>query len=62
LEHSGEQWDDPNAWPPIQYIMIMGLDNTNDVGAKELTFLKWQRNGYIQTTKDSMRLELCTKR
>ena len=34
LEHSGEQWDYPNAWPPLQYIMIMGLDNTNDVGPK----------------------------
>jgi len=49
LEHSGEQWDYPNAWPPLQYIMIMGLDNTNDAGAKELAFQmseKWVRSNY----------------
>jgi len=49
LEHSGEQWDYPNAWPSLQYIMIMGLDNTNDVGAKALAFQmteKWVRSNY----------------
>lgn len=28
LEHTGEQWDYPNAWPPLQHIMIEGLNNT----------------------------------
>ncbi|CAD0206292.1 unnamed protein product [Chrysodeixis includens] len=28
FEHSGEQWDYPNAWPPLQYIFVMGLANT----------------------------------
>ncbi|XP_026730597.1 trehalase-like isoform X3 [Trichoplusia ni] len=28
FEHSGEQWDYPNAWPPLQYIVVMGLANT----------------------------------
>jgi len=49
LEHSSEQWDYPNAWPPLQYIMIIGLDNTNDVGAKALAFQmaeKWVRSNY----------------
>lgn len=49
LEHSGEQWDYPNAWPPLQYIMIMGLDNTNDEWAKELAFdltVRWVRSNY----------------
>ena len=50
LEHSGEQWDYPNAWSSLQYIMIMGLDNTNDVGTKALAFQmaeNWVRSNYI---------------
>jgi len=49
VEHTGEQWDYPNAWPPLQYIMIMGLDNTNDKWAKDLAFQmteKWVRSNY----------------
>ncbi|KDR17472.1 Trehalase [Zootermopsis nevadensis] len=49
LEHSGEQWDYPNAWPPLQYIMIMGLDNTDDDWAKQLAFEmteRWVRSNY----------------
>jgi len=48
-EHSGEQWDYPNAWPPLQYIMIMGLDNTDDGGAKDLAFRlteRWVHSNY----------------
>ena len=25
---SGQQWDEPNVWPPLQYILIQGLLNT----------------------------------
>ncbi|XP_063218979.1 trehalase isoform X3 [Bacillus rossius redtenbacheri] len=49
LEHSGEQWDYPNAWPPLQYIMILGLEATGDDWAKELAFQiseKWVRSNY----------------
>lgn len=49
LEHSGEQWDYPNAWPPLQYIMIMGLDNTGDAYAQELAYEiseRWVRANY----------------
>uniref|UniRef100_A0AB38ZEW6 Trehalase n=1 Tax=Oncocephalus sp. TaxID=2944721 RepID=A0AB38ZEW6_9HEMI len=38
LEHSGEQWDYPNAWPPLQHIVIMGLANTNNSAAEQLAF------------------------
>lgn len=43
LEHTGEQWDYPNAWPPLQYIMIMGLDNTGDVWAQQLAYEMTER-------------------
>jgi len=49
LEHSGEQWDYPNAWPPLQYIMIMGLELTGDSWAQDLAFEmseKWVRSNY----------------
>ncbi|KAJ8665424.1 hypothetical protein QAD02_007086, partial [Eretmocerus hayati] len=49
LEHSGEQWDYPNAWPPLQYFMIMSLDNTGDPWAKRLAYemsQRWVRSNY----------------
>jgi alpha,alpha-trehalase len=27
LNHSGEQWDAPNGWAPLQWITIIGLEN-----------------------------------
>lgn len=38
FEHTGEQWDYPNAWPPLQHIMIVGLNNTGDAAARRLAF------------------------
>lgn len=35
LDRSGEQWDFPNAWPPLQDIVITGLENSgSDVALK----------------------------
>ncbi|XP_047101886.1 trehalase-like [Schistocerca piceifrons] len=50
LEHSGEQWDYPNAWPPLQYIMIYGLDQTDDEWAQSLALEiadMWVRSNFI---------------
>nr|CAD7592386.1 unnamed protein product [Timema genevievae] len=49
LEQSGEQWDYPNAWPPLQYIMIYALDASGDDWAQELAYQiseKWVRSNY----------------
>lgn len=49
LEHSGEQWDYPNAWPPLQYFVVMSLDKTNDPWAQRLAYevsLRWVRSNY----------------
>lgn len=49
VEHTGEQWDYPNAWPPLQHIMIAGLNNTGVEGAQRLAFEiaeKWVRSNY----------------
>ena len=38
LEHSGQQWDAPNGWAPLQWICVKGLLNY----------------GYIEEAKDIM--------
>ncbi|BES96685.1 alpha,alpha-trehalase [Nesidiocoris tenuis] len=47
--HTGEQWDYPNAWPPLQHMVIMALDGTGDVDAKNLAFemaRRWVMSNY----------------
>lgn len=54
LEHTGEQWDYPNAWPPHQYIIIMGLENANTTVTKRFAFElaeKWVQNNYKAYTQ-----------
>ncbi|XP_057324477.1 trehalase-like isoform X2 [Microplitis mediator] len=49
FEHSGEQWDYPNAWPPLQYFVIMALDNSGDLHAQRLAYELseiWVRSNY----------------
>ena len=29
MNRSGQQWDSPNAWAPLQYMAIDGLNNYN---------------------------------
>ncbi|RZC32475.1 trehalase-like [Asbolus verrucosus] len=49
VEHTGEQWDYPNAWPPLQHMMIVGLNNTGNEVAQRLAFQiaeNWVRSNY----------------
>ncbi|XP_039312721.1 trehalase isoform X2 [Solenopsis invicta] len=50
VNYTGEQWDFPNAWPPLQSFLILGLYQTHvkeaiDL-AKELAD-KWLRSNYL---------------
>ncbi|TRY67949.1 hypothetical protein TCAL_07224 [Tigriopus californicus] len=36
LEESGQQWDFPNAWPPLQHILVAGLLNTKNEEARQM--------------------------
>lgn len=48
-EHTGEQWDFPNAWPPLQHIVIVGLSQTNVPEAKRLALeiaQSWIQSNY----------------
>ena len=38
LEQTNEQWDFPNAWPPLQIIVIQGLIYTKDRDANNLAY------------------------
>ena len=35
LVRSGEQWDLPNIWPPLEHMVIMGLYNSGCPDAME---------------------------
>ncbi|XP_030381998.1 trehalase isoform X2 [Scaptodrosophila lebanonensis] len=43
LIQTGEQWDYPNVWPPMQYILVEGLDNLGTPEAKNLSARWGQR-------------------
>ncbi|CAH1154572.1 unnamed protein product [Phaedon cochleariae] len=44
LLHSGEQWDLPNAWPPLQEIVILGLQRTGNADAGDLARIFAERS------------------
>lgn len=50
LMESGEQWDYPNAWPPMQHMMIGGLENlrTEAAGAMATALAeKWVYTNWV---------------
>ncbi|XP_063533891.1 trehalase-like [Cydia strobilella] len=50
LLHSGEQWDYPNAWAPLQSILIGGLDKSGHEEAQKLAKEQaklWIRSNYL---------------
>ncbi|XP_036334334.1 trehalase isoform X2 [Rhagoletis pomonella] len=40
LANTGEQWDFPNVWAPMQYLLVVGLENLDTPEAKNLSE-KW---------------------
>ena len=38
FQHSGQQWDFPNCWPPLEHILVQGLEKTGIAKAKEMAF------------------------
>ncbi|XP_073958964.1 trehalase [Choristoneura fumiferana] len=60
FEHSGEQWDYPNAWPPLQYIVVEGLDKTGQPEAQRLAremATKWVRSNFAVWSQKTAMLE-----
>ncbi|XP_018408353.1 PREDICTED: trehalase [Nanorana parkeri] len=49
FKNSGQQWDFPNGWPPLQQMVIEGLENTQSAKAKDIAFRlaqKWVNVNY----------------
>ncbi|XP_015117451.1 trehalase [Diachasma alloeum] len=50
LDETGQQWDAPNAWPPLQSIMVQGLRNTGVEPAMSVAktlATRWLRAMYL---------------
>jgi alpha,alpha-trehalase len=43
LKTSGQQWDAPNGWAPLQWITIMGLENYGYAGLAKEIAKRWIR-------------------
>ena len=39
FEDSGQQWDFPNAWPPLQHILVAGLLKTGNPVARRMALI-----------------------
>ncbi|XP_073981806.1 trehalase-like isoform X2 [Rhodnius prolixus] len=49
VEYSGEKWDFPNSWPPLQACVIQGFDNLGTEDGTNIAFHfaeKWINNVY----------------
>ncbi|EFO19502.1 trehalase [Loa loa] len=56
LSNTGQQWDFPNGWPPLQHIIIEGMRKSDNPEAQEMAFKlarKWILANYkiYNTTK-----------
>ncbi|XP_030264648.1 trehalase [Sparus aurata] len=50
LTDSGQQWDYPNAWPPLQHMLISGLSKLPSEDAKQLALdlaQRWIRTNWL---------------
>ena len=67
LVSSGQQWDFPNAWPPLQHVVVQGLtqvnlDETNDDAKRaasklaktflETAYISWKTTGHMYEKYD----------
>jgi len=59
MNDSGQQWDFPNAWPPLQHILVAGLLKTENADARKmaLTIARRYTDGAIFSCPDGA--EVC---
>uniref|UniRef100_A0A667XGQ2 Trehalase n=1 Tax=Myripristis murdjan TaxID=586833 RepID=A0A667XGQ2_9TELE len=54
LRESGQQWDYPNAWPPLQHMLIDGLSRLPSENAKQVAFdlaQRWIKTNWMAYVK-----------
>ena len=57
LVASGEQWDWPNAWPPLQQMLVEGLAGCGAAGGAVLAeevALRWLRSNHRGWSRDGV--------
>jgi alpha,alpha-trehalase len=49
---TGQQWDEPNGWAPLQYLAVMGLRRYSEAALAQTIAARWIRTnvGYYQHT------------
>ncbi|XP_033641630.1 trehalase-like [Asterias rubens] len=59
-KNTSEQWDYPNAWPPLQQMLIEALDNSDLKEAKQIAFdlaQKWTLTNYLAYKENKVMYE-----
>ncbi|XP_076853570.1 trehalase isoform X2 [Brachyhypopomus gauderio] len=54
LSQTSQQWDLPNAWPPLQHMLIEGLAQVDSADTKQLAFTlaqRWIRTNWLAYSK-----------
>ena len=59
-KNTSEQWDYPNAWPPLQQMLIEALDNSDLKEAEQIAFdlaQKWTLTNYLAYKENKVMYE-----
>jgi len=59
---TGQQWDQPNVWPPLQYILIKGLLNTPATFGEDDADYEWTRETALDLAQRYVDSTFCTWR
>ena len=57
LKHTGQQWDAPNGWAPLQYITIVGLKNYGFDSLSKTIAVHWVKQNSIAYKETGKLLE-----
>ncbi|KAF2095433.1 trehalase [Rhizodiscina lignyota] len=59
---SGQQWDEPNVWPPLQYVLMNGLLNTPSTFGTSDPSYTWTRKTALEIAQRYVDSAFCTWR
>ena len=59
---TGQQWDEPNVWPPLMYILIQGLLNTPPTFGQSDPSYQWTQDLALNLTQRYLDSAFCTWR
>jgi alpha,alpha-trehalase len=59
---TGQQWDEPNVWPPLVYILIQGLLNTPATFGESDPLYQWTQELALNLTQRYLDSAFCTWR